>query len=55
MILEPSIDFSSEEFHKNKEAMSTRAAKLQTRTKVVFSEGNKRKGEKLSVRQRLEL
>ena len=55
MILEPSINFSSEEFKANKEAMSVKVAELEKKLKAVFFEGNKQTGKKLSVQQRIEL
>ena len=55
MILKPSIDFSSEEFKTNKEAMSSKITELETKKKTIFLEGNKQVGNKLSVRQRIEL
>ena len=55
MILEPSIDPSSEEFKINQSAMSARVAELKKRSKTVLSEGYKAVGKKLSVRKRIEL
>ncbi len=55
MILEPLIDFNSEEFKTNRSAMLARVAKFHKSSEEVFSEGYQSVGKKLPVRKRIEL
>ena len=55
MILEPSIDSSSEEFKKNKKAMLERLSELKQKKQETAEEIQKKAGKKLSVWKRIEL
>ena len=55
MILEPLIDFSSEEFKRNRKAMLERLSELKQKRDSTAGEAKKRVGKKLSVWKRIEL